>query len=196
MDQYLANFKKRKNKQFIKLKNINLKNLVSKVLLAIIFFLSSLIFIRKNNHNLLLYKENVFDKSFPFTKVKNLYEKVLGSPLPTKKESTTVFKGNLMYKSKEPYYDGTLFKVKNKSLVNNIASGIVVFIGPKDNYGNTIIIQGVDGYDIWYGNIENVSVKLYDYLEKEAIIGNTINDKLYLVVKHAADFIDYDEYQS
>ena len=37
--------------------------------------------------------------------------------------------------------------------------------------GNTVIIQGVDGVDIWYGNLTNVSVKLYDYVEKDKLIG-------------------------
>ena len=144
---------------------------------------------------MLLYKKEIFDKNFPFTKVKKEYEKLFGTPLPVKKETMTVFKDNLIYKESRPYFDGTSFTVNNKSLVNNLTSGVVVFIGNKDNYGNTVIIQGVDGYDIWYGNIENVSVKLYDYVEQNSVLGNTISDKLYLVIQKNNKFINYDEYQ-
>ena len=194
MEEYLKRFKN-KRKKYNNKYNISGKNIISIILLAIIFLLVSLIFIQKSDKNLLYYKEHVFEKNFPFTKVKKLYEKVLGTPLPEENKSTTVFKGELIYKDKKPFYDGTLFQVQNKSLVNNITSGIIVFIGNKDNYGNTVIVQGVDGYDIWYGNIENVSVKLYDYVDSDTVIGNTINDKLYLVIKKDNQFINYDEYQ-
>ena len=74
-------------------------------------------------------------------------------------------------------------------------NGIVVYIGDKDTYGNTVIIQGVDGVDIWYGNLENVSVKLYDYIEKDMVIGNTLDDKLYLVMKKDDKYLTYEDYK-
>ena len=39
-------------------------------------------------------------------------------------------------------------------------SGIVVFIGDKEGYGNTIIVQRIDGIDEWYGGIVNTNLKL------------------------------------
>ena len=86
--------------------------------------------------------------------------------------------------------------VNNKSLVNNISSGIVVYSGTKDDYGNTVIVQGVDGVDIWYGNLENIAVNLYDYIEAETIIGETKDEYLYLVIKKDNEFIKYEDYQS
>ena len=62
------------------------------------------------------------------------------------------------------YYDGYKLIVNNKYLVPIIESGIVVFIGDIDNYGYTIIIEGIDGVDIWYANVENTSLKVYDYV--------------------------------
>ena len=62
-------------------------------------------------------------------------------------------------------------------------------------YGNTVIVQSVDGADIWYGNITNVSVKLYDYVEKDKLIGEVNGDKLYLVIKKDNNFIKYEDYQ-
>ena len=107
-----------------------------------------------------------------------------------------VFDGKLIYKEIENYADGELLKVNNHTLVNNITSGIVVFIGEKGGYGNTVIVQGIDGVDIWYGNIANVAVKLYDYIEKDTVIGETVDDKLYLVIKKDNEFIKYEDYKN
>ena len=59
-----------------------------------------------------------------------------------------------------------------------------------------VIVQGIDGVDIWYGNLENVSVNLYDYIEAETIIGETKDEYLYLVIKKDNEFIKYEDYQS
>ncbi len=77
-----------------------------------------------------------------------------------------VMNGHLVYKSIESYKDGEVLSLSSNTLINNLTSGVVVFVGEKDDYGETVIIQGVDGVDIWYGNLTNVSVKLYDYVEK------------------------------
>ena len=79
-------------------------------------------------------------------------------------------------------------------MIPSIESGIVVFIGEKENYGNTIIIQGVDGVDIWYGNTDNTNVKLYDYVEKGSMIAMTKTEDLYLVFQKDGKFLDYKKY--
>ena len=101
-----------------------------------------------------------------------------------------------MYKEISDYYDGEKLVVSKNTLVNNITSGVVVFSGEKDNYGNTVIIQGIDGVDIWYGNLENVSVSLYDYIEANTVIGETKDEYLYLVIKKDNEYIKYENYQS
>lgn len=73
-------------------------------------------------------------------------------------------------------------------------SGLVVFIGEKEGYGNTVIIQQANGIDLWYGNIESVNVKLYDYVETGVLIGTTLNDNLYLVYKKDGEVLDYQNY--
>lgn len=199
MDEYLASFKnKKKNfKNFEKKKiNKNISKYITKMLLAIIFFLISLIFTNYSDNNLLLYKQYVFTESLPFTKLKGWYEELFGEVLPKEDGTKTVFNGKLVYKSIEDYKDGERLTVNNKSLVNNISSGIVVYSGTKDDYGNTVIVQGVDGVDIWYGNLENIAVNLYDYIEAETIIGETKDEYLYLVIKKDNEFIKYEDYQS
>lgn len=196
MDSYLNQFKKKKRNIKVIDKNNNLKNLLSKFLIAIIFFLSSIIFTNISDNNLLLYKEYVLTESLPFTKIKGWYEELFGEVLPDSKNNQMVFDGKLLYKDIKDYYDGEELTLNNNTLINNITSGIVVFIGEKDNYNNTVIIQGVDGVDAWYGNLENVSVKLYDYVEKNSVLGQTQDDKLYLVLKKDNDYLKYEDYKN
>lgn len=199
MDEYLNNFKNKKksfNKVKISLNKKNINKLITKFMIAIIFFLISIIFTNYSDKNLLLYKEYVFTESLPFTKIKGWYEDLFGEVLPTQDNTQTVFNGKLVYKDISEYYDGEKLLVSKNTLVNNITSGVVVFSGEKDNYGNTVIIQGIDGVDIWYGNLENVSVSLYDYIETGNVIGQTKDEYLYLVIKKDNEYIKYENYQS
>ena len=61
-------------------------------------------------------------------------------------------------------------------------SGIVTYIGNKEGYNNTIIIQQSNGYYAWYGNIKE-SVKLYDYVEKGSILGSASKEYYYVLLK-------------
>lgn len=200
MDEYLTQFKNKK-KSFkdnkIKLRNNKkLSKYLTKFLLAIIFFLISVIFTNISDKNLLFYKEHVFTESLPFTKIKGWYEDLFGEVLPKEDNTATVFNGKLVYKSIENYESGEKLVVNANSLVNNLTSGIVVYSGDKDNYGNTVIIQGIDGVDIWYGNLENVSVNLYDYIEAGTVIGQTKDENLYLVIKKDNEYIKYENYKN
>ena len=65
------------------------------------------------------------------------------------------------------------------------------YIGEKEEYGNTVIIQQIDGIDVWYGNISNTSIKLYDYVEKGNLLGECSNE-LYLVFKKDGNRLDYE----
>ena len=70
----------------------------------------------------------------------------------------------------------------------------MVFIGEKSSYGNTLIIQGNDGIDYWYGGITNTSVNLYDYLEKDTLVGEAKENYIYLVLQKDREFLNYEEY--
>ena len=50
------------------------------------------------------------------------------------------------------------------------------------NLSIKVIVETVDGIDIWYGNLSNINVKLYDYIDKGSLIGNC-NNTLFLVHK-------------
>lgn len=191
MDFYINNFKKKKckNKEWVKL-------FISKVLISLIFLLCSIIFTNMGDSYKEKYKNYVFSESICFTKIRSMYEKVFGRVLPKEGNDALVFDGKLVYKKIDKYMDGEVLLLNSNSVINNITSGVVVYIGKKDNYNNTVIIQGVDGVDIWYGNLDNISVKLYDYIEKNTVIGNILDDKLYLVIKKNNDYLTYEDYKN
>ena len=105
-----------------------------------------------------------------------------------------VFDEKLDYINDTIYHDGVKLEVDNNYLVPIIKEGMVVFIGEKEHYGNVIIIEGIDGIDIWYGNMETSSIKLYDYVESGAYLGTTKDNILYLVYSKDGKYLDYKEY--
>lgn len=172
-----------------------LKFLVTRVLLSIIFIISVCIYMKIDDKNILLVEKYLFEDNLEFTKINNWYQENIGNIIPSVKEnSNLVFSNNDIYnKDYEVYENGVKFNVQKNQPVSILNGGIVVFIGEKDNYDNTVIIQGNDGIDYWYGGISNLSVNLYDYIEKDTLIGETINDYLYLVLQKNGKFINYEE---
>ena len=57
--------------------------------------------------------------------------------------------------------------------------------------GNTIIVQQSDGIDTWYGNLSNINLKLYDYIEDNSIIGEAKNNELYLMFQKDGVDVSY-----
>lgn len=174
-----------------------IKRLFTRVLLSIILFLATSIFINYSDANLLLYKKNLYNKSFDFAYVNNLYDKYLGGIIPFKKvlsNEQAVMGEEIDFSNHETYQNG--IKVMNLvgANIKSMMSGIVVFIGEKEDYGETIIIQGSDGVDYWYGNLENIGVSLYDYLEQDTILGNPKEGILYLVFAKNGEYLNYEDY--
>lgn len=190
---------KKKNK----LKKINeekiikyLRSLILRTLTVIVLFLILAIISKSNTTYKDLIVSNLYEKNISFAKVKNLYTKYLGGIIPLEKvspEITPVFKEKLEYTNESIFYDGVKLEVMNNYLVPIIEEGMVVYIGEKENYGNVIIIEGIDGVEIWYGNIETTSVKLYDYVESGNYLGETKDNYLYLAYSKDGKFLDYKE---
>jgi stage IV sporulation protein FA len=168
---------------------------ISKLLLSVIFVFSSLIFMNLSDNNKELYNKYVFNDDLAFTKVNNLYTKYFGNVIPNKNAESLVSNEVITLKDSVSYLDGESFKVGNGSVIKNITNGIVVYIGDKEGYGKSIIVQGADGTNILYGNITDISVNLYDYIEKNTILGNTLDDNLYLLIKKDDKVIKYADYQ-
>ena len=102
---------------------------------------------------------------------------------------------NFNYNHAQQHLNGMAYKLNKNENISAFCDGVVVFIGQKDGYNNTVIIQGVDGFDIWYGNLENVNVNLYDYVKGGNLLGN-VNEELYLVIMKNEKYYDLAEYQN
>ena len=182
-------------KKYKKKENNKIKIFLIKVMVCIMLFLLFLICNKKiNNFDSIIY-ENVYSKNFSFAKFNSWYEKTFGNIFPIKKiEDIQVFNESFVYKSKKEYLDGVELEVDNNYLVPSIKNGIVVFIGEKENYGYTIILEDEDGLDIWYSNVKVMNLKMYDYVNKGDYIGEVKNNKLIMVFKKDGKKDDYQKY--
>lgn len=173
------------------------RNFLSRLMITIILFLVALILVRESKEFKKLLIDQVYHKSFQFTEAKKVYEKYFGSILSIDKivpEEETVFHEKLDYKKSNIYKDGVELEVASEYLVPALESGIVVFMGEKEEYGTTVIIQQIDGVDVWYSNIEAKDIKMYDYVKKGTLIGQSKSKKLYLVFQKEGKYLDYKKY--
>ena len=171
------------------------KHLLKQTLIVLIIFLSLAILCKKNDTMKEKVVNYLYSEDISFTKIKKAYNKYLGGILPLKKEATTdkVFTEKLKYDSLTPYKDGVELNITSNYLVPSLYEGMVVFIGEKEDYGKTIIIEDLTGIYTWYGNITSTSLKLYDYVEKGTMIGEA-TDKLYLVFTKGERYLNYEDY--
>lgn len=173
------------------------KNLISRTLIAIIFVLGSVIFTNISTDNTKLYKSYVFEESLSFTKINNWYQSLFGDvdiAPSTNEEATDVFLSSINYSNIENYQNGVKLTTGTNEVISVITSGIVVYIGEKENLGNTIIIQGNDGVDIWYSNLTDTDIAIYDYIESGTILGTTNSDYIYLTINKDGKYLTYEEY--
>ncbi len=168
-----------------------IKSLFVRVLISIILFLILSIFVNYSDENLLFIKKNFYDKTFNFSGFTKLYNKYFGAILPEAND-LVVNKNELNYTEVNTFHNGA--SLSGVETVSPFKSGIVVFIGEKENYGNTIIIQGMDGIDYWYGNVTDVSIKLYDYIESDTVIANAKENKLYVLFMKNGEVLNFEEF--
>ena len=174
-----------------------LKNFFTRCLLTIIIFLSLAIAIKTNKEYKNIIYKNIYQTNLSFSTFKKLYKEHLGgiSFIDNIIDDTKpVFNNKLEYKSASKYYDGVSLEVDNNYLVPVINSGIIVYIGKKEKYGNCIIIQGIDGIDITYSDISNSASKLYDYVEEGELLGEIKGNKLNLIYSKNGKVLNYEDY--
>lgn len=178
-----------KNRKYI-------NNLITRLIVSLIVFFAVLILTNFNSKAKEYIKDDVLKNNISFTKVSNFYNKYFGNVLPIKDVGSTtqmVFNEDILFNDIKNYKEGFEFSVNENYIVPVLNSGIVAFIGEKEGYGKTVIIEGIDEIEYWYGNLDNISVSLYDYVSKKALLGNTVNNKLYMVFKKNGEFLDYEE---
>ena len=170
---------------------------LNKVLMAILLGLVSLIVMEYSPKFKTFMNENVLGKDFSFAYLDKLYQKVFGKVLPQKEQNTVVvFNEKLEYLSKEAYKEGQKLTVNSNYLVPNLVSGIVVFVGEREDMGKVVTIEGEDDSTITYGNIKNTDLKLYDHLDKGKFLGEVSGETLYLTILKKGEYLDIETYLS
>lgn len=189
MDYKFVNKFKKKNKIAEKKGKNRFLNFL---LIMIVISLGIAIVLKIDKNNKKVIYNYLYDHNINFTYFKNLFKNVL--PYNSDPNVQQVFNETLKYTSINSYKDGCVLTVDNNYLIPSLESGVVVFMGEKDGYGNTLIIQQVNGIDVWYTNVESISVNVYDYVEKGEGVGITNDDKLYMFFAKDGKFIDYKTY--
>ncbi len=188
---------KRKLPKTVTVKRTSYGRWISKLGITIVLTLVSLILLKSNDKLKATFYQYVYDSHLSFAALNTTYQKYFGSPLPFQNlwnhETEPVFQEQLVYSEQHKYKDGVALTVSNQYLVPILESGMVVFIGEKEGYGNTVIVQQMNGVDIWYCNLKTVNVKLYDYVEKGSLLGEINGDQLYLVYKQNGTVLNYEE---
>lgn len=166
-----------KNKKDSKANNI-FKKILSKLFTIVIFTMIVITLSNTSPKFKSFIVDKVLNSTIDFSFVNKLSNKVTNvfktpnNTLPVVKEENN---------RKERYKDGIKYIVNKGTGVNIKDSGIVTYIGNKDGYNNTVIIQQSNGYYAWYGNIKE-EVKLYDYIESGSKIGETLTNEYYYVL--------------
>lgn len=186
-----------KNKEKFSIKKFLIK-LSIKILICIIIFLTGLIILKYDKaHDKIIY--NFMEShNISMASINNLYHKYLGNILPfenvAKENITKVFNEEISYKEASIYKEGVKLTVTDNYLIPVLESGVVVFIGEKEDYGKVVMIEQVDGVTTWYGNIDNISINLYDYVSKGEFLGESKGNYIYLVFEKKGSYLNYKEY--
>ena len=170
---------------------------IIRLFICILIVLGTLIFIKYDKNGKQIIYKYLYENNINFATINNWYQEHFGDILPfqnTVKEKTKlVFNENLVYKDASIYKNGVKLNVEDNYLVPIIESGIVVFIGNKDDYGKTVIIEQIDGVNVWYGNIDNINVSLYDYVSKGELLAEA-SKSFYMAFQKNGKYLKYQDY--
>lgn len=195
INDYRSSTSKKVEKRLVLKKSV--RKFINRCLIVIILFLGCLIMVKSNTSFKSKIIDYVYSDSFKFTKLRSIYEKYFGKILSADKvvpEEKKVFNEKISYNSANVYKDGVKLAVSFNYMVPTLESGIVVFMGEKEGYGNTIIIEQIDGIDVWYSNIKSNQVKMYDYVEKGSMLGEVSGDAFYMVFQKDGNYLNYKDY--
>ena len=164
---------------------------VYKILITCIIFLITIILFKKSDNFKSWYQEHILNNNLSFTLIASKYESLFGSPFPFKRYFLEpVFDEKLKYNDITEYKNGYLVDLEN-NLIPSLSDGMVIFIGEKDN--ELCVVVEEELLEISYCMLENVGVKLYDYVSKGSYIGEA-NQRIFLVFTKSGEYLDYEEF--
>ncbi|MGM7636527.1 peptidoglycan DD-metalloendopeptidase family protein [Bacillus sp. Hm123] len=149
--------------------------------------------------------KEVMEKEFQFSKAAEWYEKTLGEPLPftvdgwTEKEKVV----NEQAEYAVPVSGKVIedFQTNGKGLmveaglnegVKAIKDGTVLFVGQKEEFGQTVIVQHADNSESWYGHVTEPSVQPYEKVAAGSELAQLSPNEqtFYLAIKKDGIFVD------
>ena len=179
------------------MKNKIIKSFLFKSMISILLFLIFLIGIKTDKDFEKIIYKSFYHNNISFAKFNDTYNKLFGDLFPLNNISdlsVEVFNEKINYLSFNEYKDGVLLTLEDGYLVPFIDDGIIIFKGYKKDYGNVIVVQNSDDLEIWYCNIKNNNINLYEYVEKGDYVGEVDNNKLVLVFYRNGEIEDYKKY--
>lgn len=154
------------------------------------------------------YVDKTMQNDFQFAAVASWYEDTFGSPLaliPTKEKEEpkgmtvsgqyAVPATGSITQSFAVNGEGVIIETESKT-VNAMSEGNVENITNNSELGKTVVIQHADGSKTWYGNLDTIEVKLYDFVRKGQTVGKvavseeTKKGTFYFAIEQGETFID------
>ena len=171
-----------------------------KFFFCFLLFLTLAVFCKIDVQYKYFIQKKLYQDTIDFSKFIKFYNHYLGGIFPLQNfsplQNSYVFGEKIVYQNISPYLDGAKLTVSSHYLVPVNFRGVVIYVGKKDDYGKVIILKNEEGIDIWYGNICNSMVKLYDHVESGEYLGEVCEDTLYLVYSKGNKFLNYHDYLS
>jgi stage IV sporulation protein FA len=186
------------------------ETLLFRLLIAAVFFLIITIAYKTPNQNdfttaIKKTTNMIMKEEFNFAYAKAQIEKIFGNPeiaiLPFGDEK----KDNLNVDNAASGKVVETFSVNGKGIiietiasyqVRSLKKGVILFAGTKKDLGNTVVVQGEDGTEFWYGKLEDINVSQYDSVDEGELIGKVSSSdsdhvgKYYFAIKKSQGFID------
>ena len=170
--------------------SVNGNSWLSKLLITIIVVLVCLIICNLNNELRDSFVKEVLEDNMEFGDFNKLYKKFM-----IDSNESIVVNDTVIDVSDMEEVDGRYrFNYGIDYQVETLQSGIIVYIGDKDNLGNTVIVQGNDGIDVWYSGITLKEYGLYDYVSKGDILGLSSDVYVTISIYEDGELLKYEEY--
>lgn len=165
-----------------------IRNKMYKLCFTIIVFLLGMISTKIYPKCKEILNDKIYTDSLNIAENRNIYDKYFKS-LTTEDNTRQVMTNKLNYKKEIKKENGVVLTVDNNYPVPVLENGIIIY---KDN--EKIIIEQIDGVKTSYSKLNSNEYKLYDYLEKGDILGNTESNELFLTLEKEGEYIDYKKY--
>lgn len=195
-EDFVINKSKDKTNKHSYLKKFLFQILI-KLLIVTILFISSLIYVSRSDKNKNYFKKIVYNNSLSFAKIYNVYKSYLGDLIPFKNvlsnNTKTMSNEKISYNNITREDNGFMLDTSDMYTVTSIRAGIVIKKENNKKYKTLITIQDKDGLNITYGMLDNLNVNLYDYVTKGENIA-TCNKKLYLIFEKSGKYLSYEKY--